>query len=197
MKGQQQVLSILLITLVLVAIVGSVYFWGLPLIQKNRDITLLKKAEDFMMNLNNKIKYVANTQSRDSIKVSVGTLTFDPLNNTLKLEVDTKGTIYATGIPVYFVRNTNSTGVWGRDEPEILYVKSIDMGGSYHNIYVLRYRDLVVPGTVGILNTYKIELCSDINGTQTIGKGHTILINYKGYVQNSTKITTKVGLSFE
>ena len=66
MKGQQQVLTILLITLVLVAIVGSVYFWGLPLIQKNRDITVLKKAEDFMMNLNNKIKYVANTQSRKS-----------------------------------------------------------------------------------------------------------------------------------
>lgn len=191
MKAQQQVLTPLLIILIMIAIVSSVYFWGVPLIEKNRDITILRKAEDFMKNLNEKIKYVANTRSRESIEIEVGTLTFDPSAHSIKLEVDTKGTIYSVGGDVYFVRNVNETGVWGRDEPELLWVRSIKVGNGFHTIYNLRYRTLIAEG---IGRQYKIVLTSDITTPQMAGKGHTVEIEYKGMMQENQTVLTFVGI---
>ena len=201
MKGQQQVLTSLLLIIIMIAVVGSVYFWGMPLIQKNRDVTVLRKAEDFMFNLNNKIKYVANTQTKDSIKIDVGTVSFDPSTETITLEVNTKGTVYAVGAPVYFVRNASDVGVWGRDEPELIYVEAIDTGGGYHHVYTLKYRELVMKGLGKSEIKYKISLVSDISGKQYGSSGHIIFIEYKGtetIQQGTTSVTlTKVGLKIE
>ncbi|MCD6381769.1 MAG: hypothetical protein J7L43_02210 [Candidatus Aenigmarchaeota archaeon] len=192
MKGQQQILTPILVVLIMISIITSVYLWGLPIIQKNRDIAVLRKAEDFMKTLDDKIKYVANTQSKDSIDIPDGQVTFDPDNQTITLELYTKGTIYATGAPIYFVRNASDPGVWGVDEPELFWVECRDLGGQYYTLYTLKYRTLIAPGTS---NQYKIDLVSDVVNKQIAGKGHRIYIEYRGTKEESGKIITYVGIT--
>ena len=43
MKGQQAI-SVILLTGILIVTVSSIYFWGIPLIEKNKDIALHKNT---------------------------------------------------------------------------------------------------------------------------------------------------------
>ena len=95
MKGQQEALSAVLISGILIGVVGSVYFWGIPLIQKNKDVSLLENSEAFMQTLDSKIKAVANNGGRDQIVISVpGLVRFD--GEIVEFSIETEGTIYAT-----------------------------------------------------------------------------------------------------
>ncbi len=196
MKAQQEILTPLLITGIMISIIGSVYLWGVPLIQKNEDIANLQRAEDFMRNLDIKIKNVANTGSRDRITIDSGTLSFasvaydsaEGLNaGSVKLEVMTKGTIYSTGIPLPFVRDSlchkNNTCVLGEDEPEWFFAQSDDIGGQYLTTYELTYRQLNIPST---LKGYQINLTGN---SKTAGRGHDIVVEYKGTVSGNPTIT--------
>jgi len=189
MKAQQEILTPVLMMGILIAVIGSIYLWGIPLIQKNKDITTLEKTEDFMKNLNNKIKNVANTGGRDQIMIDVsGTLTFDPTANSISVETKTKGTIYSVGGRVPFVRNMSETGIWGKDEPEVLYAESRKIGENYLTVYNLTYRQLNALGA-----SYKIILDGV---TQSSGQNHNIIIENRGSsVDGLTK--TMVGIRIE
>jgi type II secretory pathway pseudopilin PulG len=171
MKGQQEVLTPLLLTGILIAIVGSVYLWGLPLIQKNRDVAVLQQVEDFIINLNEKIKNVANAQGREEIKINIPvTLSFNSTEKSIIIEVNTKGTIYSVG-RIYFVRNDNEfEGTWGKDDPGVIYVDTTDLDGEYLQKYTLKYRQLNAPNKI-----YKISLIGD---DRTVGENHIIIIEY-------------------
>ena len=93
-KGQQDILSTIIISGILIGVVGSVYLWGVRMIQKNQDISTLRTAEDVMRESNDKIKFVANNGGKDRVRIAVpGILSTD--NGQLTLAVDTQGTIYA------------------------------------------------------------------------------------------------------
>src|SRR3989338_6960866 len=87
MKGQQEALSAILISGILIGVVGSVYFWGVPLIQKNKDISILESSEAFVRGLDVKIKSVANNGGRDQMSIPVpGIVTFDGKMITMSIE---------------------------------------------------------------------------------------------------------------
>lgn len=186
MKSQQEILTFILITAILILVVLAAYLWGFPLIQKNRDITTLQRAENFMKNLNNRIKQVANTEGRDILKIDVGTLTFD--SGILSLEIETGTTIYEPGRRIYFIRNTDchiyDLCKLGEDEAEILYAESRGIDGKYLTKYTLTYRKLNTPAT-----SYKIALDGN---TQISGSDSNIIMSYKGKVKNDNTITTMV-----
>lgn len=185
MKGQQEILTPLLFTGILIAVVGSVYFWGVPLIQKNQDITVLHKAEDFMKTLNEKIIKVANTEGSEKITISAGTLYFDPApdplldtgTGKLTLKLTTKGTIYSTGQWIPFVRNITcqqSVCIMGTHEPQLLFAESTDIDGAYSTVYTLSYRQLKNPQNS---NTYRINLTGMKGGG---GENHDVIIEFRG-----------------
>lgn len=160
MKGQQEVLSIVLISGILIGVVGSVYLWGVPLIQKNKDIATLESAEGFIRNLNNRIKFVANNGGRDQLLINVpGIVRYDPVSETIQLIVETEGTIYATGADIPIGKNplcTATTGTFGLDDPETICVKSVSAGEkSYTTTYTLKYLQLSNAET---LRDFKIQL---------------------------------------
>jgi len=190
MKGQHEVLTPVLLTGVLIAIVGSVYLWGLPLIQKNKDIAVLEQVENFVTDLNEKIKEVANTHGREEIKINVPvTLSFDSAENSITIDVETKGTIYTVG-RVYFVRNENEIeGTWGRDDPGVVYVDTLDLDGKYAHRYTLKYRRLNAPD-----KQYKISLVGE---SKTVGENHIIIIEYKGVEKTGNMVMTLVGITLE
>ncbi|MBI2173184.1 MAG: hypothetical protein HYT73_03180 [Candidatus Aenigmarchaeota archaeon] len=142
MKGQTQAISLVLISGILIGVVSSVYFWGLPLIQKNQDISILQNSEQFMKALNEKVKNVANNGGRDKLTITVsGIFRFDPADSGLfSYSVETDGTIYATNAEIPLSRNPCSaqSGEWGKKDPEVLCVKSIG-DARYTTTYTLRY----------------------------------------------------------
>lgn len=164
-KGQQEVLSIVLISGILIGVVGSVYFWGVPLIQKNKDVAVLENSEDFMNSLNTRIKFIANNGGRDQLVINVpGTLRFDPIAGTIELTVLTEGTIYAKDAEIPLGRNSQcsaSQGAFGIDEPETLCVKSAQIGEkNFRTTYTLKYVKLV---NNNILRDFQIELTGNAN----------------------------------
>ncbi len=153
-KGQQEALSAVLISGILIGVVGSVYFWGIPLVQKNKDNSLLETAETFMHDLDTKIKFVANNGGRDQLVVTLpGIIRFD--GKIIELSIATEGTIYAIDSPIPLGRTSSTNlkldpynatiryGVWGVDDPVIYTVKSTKYGEtSYETDYVLEYIQL-------------------------------------------------------
>ncbi|MFH1420432.1 MAG: hypothetical protein ABIG30_00515 [Candidatus Aenigmatarchaeota archaeon] len=196
MKGQQQVLSAIMLTGIMITVVGSVYFWGIPLVQKNQDINSLQNAESFMLMLNERIKFVANNAGRDQVMINVpGILTFDAEMQTLGFEIQTGGTIYAAGgglIPLSKTKvgvcNSKSEGIWGTDVPEVLCVKSIELGeNSYKTTYNLGYRELTKTA-----KSYKIKLAGE---SSSGGQDHTVVIDYMGADDAGSLINTNVKIT--
>jgi hypothetical protein len=174
MKGQE-VLSVILISGILIGVVGSVYFWGVPLIQKNKDISTLENSENFMRNLNTKIKNVANTGGRDQLVINVpGLLKFD--GGEFQLIIDTEGVIYARDSEIPLGRNSCAAteGVFGASDPETLCVKSVKLGEqSYRTTYTLKYITLK---SSNALKDFQISL---MGGLRSGGADSTVIIENK------------------
>lgn len=201
MKGQHEALSAILITGVLIGVVGSVYFWGMPLIEKNRDISTLKNSEEFMKNLNEKIKYVANHGGRDQIKITVpGIVTFD--GEDILFEVETTGVIYSIGSPIPITKNpcTLTEGRWGLQESEVLCLVSECMGNinecqNYKTAYKLNYVPLHVydpEQELVILNSYQIDLTGQ---SDKGGMDHLVVIENLGTVPDGNLIKTQISIN--
>lgn len=193
-KGQQDVISTILISGVLIGVVSSVYFWGIPLIQKNQDISTLKTAEDFMYSLNEKIKFVANNGGKDQIFVNVpGLLEFD--SEIIELSVNTQGTIYATDVEIPLKKNecTRIEGTWGVHESSVVCVKSRKLAkDQYKTIYTLNFIKLNVVDSGYITGSYKIRLIGD----GVAGDEHIINIENAG-VEKGDVTETKILLTVD
>lgn len=189
MRGQQQIITPVLLTGILIAIIGSVYLWGAPLIEKNRDMALLRDAEDFVLSMNERIKMVANTQGRDAIRVQLPILVkFNEGNNELTFELTTKGSIYSVG-RIYFVRNESEIATWGRDDPALVYVDVGELDGAYFHRYTLRYRQLNAP-----TKAYMIKL---VGKSAQVGRGHWIYVEYKGVEEGGNLVKTLIEVRLE
>ncbi|MBI2971229.1 MAG: hypothetical protein HYY37_02295 [Candidatus Aenigmarchaeota archaeon] len=175
MRKGIQAFSAVLITGVMLGVVGSVYFWGLPLIEKNRDIATLENSERFAHELNDKIKYIANHGGRDRLQISVpGTVIFDNRSNSVRLAINTKGSIYVPGL-ISLSRNscTMTRGIWGTDEPSSLCVETKQVDTVMEHDYRLTFITLDTPGIL----SYRIEL---IGGNATGSEQRSIIIESAG-----------------
>ncbi|MBI2579481.1 MAG: hypothetical protein HYW27_01105 [Candidatus Aenigmarchaeota archaeon] len=175
MKGQTQAISLVLISGILIGVVSSVYFWGLPLIQKNRDISLLENSEQLIRSINEKAKSVANNGGRDKITVTgPGILRFDPADGGLfTYTIETDGTVYATNAEIPLGRNacSSQSGEWGKKDSEVLCVKSTGES-RYTTTYSLRYIRLDA-GT----RSFLLEL----QGERAVsGESHDIILENTG-----------------
>lgn len=69
-KGQQEVLTIIIITGILFGVVASVWVWATPIVEGNKDLFLLRSTEDFSRKLSESIKFVARNGGRADLKVA-------------------------------------------------------------------------------------------------------------------------------
>jgi hypothetical protein len=185
MKGQQEALTVVLISGILISVVGSVYLWGLPMIQKSMDVSTLENSENFVMSLNEKIKYVANNGGREQLRITVpGTVTFD--DGKMELSIETQGTIYATAAQIPLGKNycTATQGSWGINDPETLCVVSQKLGD---NKYVTKYELKYIELRTQSIKSYKIML---VGSTSSGGMDHMINIENKGTSEENNLINT-------
>lgn len=187
MKGQQEIISIILISGILIVVVGSVYIWGAPVIQRNKDTSILEASEDFMIRLANKIKFVANNGGRDQLEVNVpGVFKFYSQTKEIELIIETDGTIYAvTPMEIPFGANRDCSsliGTFGVDDPLALCVKTMKIDEKkFRTIYTLRPIKLI--NTVNMVsgNHVRKEFFIDIVGNSAGGGEKTIIsIDNKG-----------------
>lgn len=191
MKGQQEAITAILISGILIGVVGSVYFWGLPLIQKNKDISVLENSESFMKNLNEKIKYIANNGGREQVRITVPAVVRFTDDKIIELVVESEGTIYNINAEIPLGKNTEchaAEGTWGLDNMEILCVKSVKVGeDSYRTTYSLSYMNL----TSGS-KKYLIGLTGQ---STSGGEEHFIAIENKGTPADANLIRTLVEIT--
>ena len=176
-KGQQEILSAVLLTGILITVVGSVYLWGLPLIQKNRSAATLESAELFSKNLAEKIKFIANTGGKDQMTINIpGVVFFNNESGTIETALQTEGTIYSTEGEIPILGDScyiNDTKIWGKDSPEIICVITKNIGeNKYTTDYITGFRKLQAGNKI-----YKISLVGDISSG---GTDHKITIENIG-----------------
>lgn len=183
MKGQEAI-SAILITGILLGVVGSIYLWGIPLIEKNMDFSVLESAEGFMRNLDEKINGVANHGGREQIEIPLGVINFE---SDIDLEIETRNTIYASEAWIPLGKNecTKEEGKWGIDDPDILCMIGQKVGEKYKTKYNLRYIEL----KLGI-KSYKIELVGEGSGREK----NSIIIERTGTQREGDSVTTLVSI---
>jgi hypothetical protein len=178
-KGQHEVVSAVIISGILITMVSSVYFWGLPLIYKSRDTSSLSNSESFMFFLDKTIKNIATAPgSRENIRLSEPGL-IRIADDKIIYSIKTEGTIYATdaAIPLGETDNCDSSraGKFGIDEPAVICVSSNQISESeYTNVYSLSYRNLE---TETGLKAYKIRI---MDVAEQTGSKNTLIIENNG-----------------
>ena len=99
MKGQSQVVVGVLLVLIMLILVGITYFWGIPLIQKQKDVVTVSNTERFLKELNRKIQDVAKnggTQKISGFDIP-GEFILEDNEEKFILNFKTTGNIIATG----------------------------------------------------------------------------------------------------
>jgi hypothetical protein len=165
MKGAQQVVTSVLLTAVLIAVVTAVTAVGLPLLEKTRDTAVVDNSRSFMINLEESIKNVANHGGRKRIPVTVDSEVFFS-GEKLELSLTTSGTIFDSETEIPLGRNSCgiTEGKWQDNSPLTLCVTStcIQTSGEncreYSIIYTLEPVELKIKDTI---ESRKIDILSD------------------------------------
>lgn len=189
MKGQQEAITAILITGILLGTVTAVYFWGVPIIQKNQDKVILSETEKFVFLVNEKIKDIAMNGGSTRVPINVPAIVkFDGEKILTTLELST--TIYETQkwIPFFETCNMKEKGKWGKNRPEVLCAFSESIGKNKHKIqFILGYRTLSKD-----VEDYTINLTGKVSSG---GRGHEVTIMRKMVEKKDNKINTIIDIS--
>jgi len=177
-KGMSPLISSILIVGILAVITLIAYEWGMPMIQKNIDITTLNKAENFLRQLDKKIDDVAKLGGNEELIFNLpGEITINPENNIIEFYLKTSGSIYMQGGFVCFSRNCNLTnGIWGKDSYSVIGVQ-VDQFEEYATIttYKIIYRNLTSD-----TKTYILDIVTPRNATLVGSENSRLLIKKIG-----------------
>ncbi len=171
-KAQSQVLSIILITGVLVAVVGASYMWGVPLIEKGRTSSDNEIAESLMVMLKEKIDDVAETGEQRTVSVDLtGDLELTD-DNSLRYTIETRGLNIASTAWVPLVGGTSPV-------QEDMVAVTADGGSATVNI-----NDDVTCTMTSNCGTIKVDLTACTGGFAggTKSEGETYDINGESYL---------------
>ena len=95
MKGVSPIISAFLIIMIYITLTLAAFQWGVPIIEKNRDFAIIDRAENFLFLLDKKIERVVKLGSTEEIIFMLpGKLYINPTNDTINLQIMTRGAIY-------------------------------------------------------------------------------------------------------
>lgn len=190
-KGQVEVVSAVLLTGIMISLVAVAYFWGLPVIQKQKDRSRLATIQDFMKNLNDAVKEVANEGGRRKISTHIpGELQFvSGEQDNITLSFQSGGSMIATKETIYLVGDDRME-VPVSGEPGIITARSDPTDGKYRIQMKLYYRNLSSGD-----KTYRIDLqnlgrssVGNRDVTITIEKSETLTLGDGKFYKNKVNI---------
>jgi len=149
-KGQQQLVSVVIIITIALGTIALVLPWTLTMIQKKKDMKTLDDVYNFFQKLDETIKYVEKHQGEESLTLKTpGKFTIypesllDENNNSIIFEFKSKVSNVAEGywVPLN-TPNTNLTATLGIDPPSVIFAKAQKTGDEINVWYKLWYREL-------------------------------------------------------
>jgi len=151
-KAQAEVVTIVLISGIVIALVGVAYMWGVPLISKRTAVTDFLSAEDFAVKLSDKIVDIANSGSGEATltipKGVIRVIDFDPDDlrnpdkNSLVLETVVSQPLLLGNSVVLKTNVLGENATYGEAEPRIINLSSQSFGQEYKLIFKLHFREL-------------------------------------------------------
>ena len=210
LKGQSDILAVVIVVVLAIGLLGTAYSFGLPLIQKNQDKAIGERAKAFFSTTNinslpGKITAVANGGGKDTavLDVNGGTRIYPydyvgPENNSIEFSFQSTVTSYAENQGWLSLSGSScppTSGVIGQDEPSVVCVRADrTTGGNYNITYRLYMRELE---DAEKRNGYKIALEKHSAGSErSAGSKSSVAIDFDKREQTlvgaKTLITTYV-----
>ena len=176
-KGQSQLVTAVLLTGIMIVLVSGAYFWGIPLIEKQKDTVALNNMERFMDDLDDKIQRVAASGGRERIDgVNIPgdlKLADNGLNDEVTVTFSTRGQIIATDADIY-ISGDNRTVVPITTEAGAIKAFSEELDGEFSITMSLRYREVVAGETSNLINL-------KTGGRNLVSGGtHDVIITHDG-----------------
>jgi hypothetical protein len=147
MRGAVSVISLLLITGIVLALIGVAYSWGVPMIEKGSTITQYQTSESFIKQLDRTIVEIANTGSGSkTLDIPGGGLRLIPEsietdNNSLIFDFQTnQPLVFSDSVIPIDTPTLGEPGTYGTDEPRTITLYASDAPTGYLISLKLRYR---------------------------------------------------------
>jgi hypothetical protein len=192
--GQTEVISLVMITGIILALVGGAYFWGMPIIEKNSASTELAAARTMLIDINKKVISLANSGGGkvdiDLAKpvIMVSSQATDDNNSFMITYLSRQPMLSVQGGSMVYIGIANfgdmnqTGGLYGQSAPGIMTLsQNASMGGDYLITLKLRFRDLVTSG--GQSKIYRIKLCDENDLTSCnnrLGGSSKLSLSFKG-----------------
>ncbi|MBN2101470.1 MAG: hypothetical protein JW716_01200 [Candidatus Aenigmarchaeota archaeon] len=172
-KGQVQVLSLIIITGIVIALVGVAYIWGSPMIEKRTVYTQYTSAEKFMNDLNDRIATLATTcttkngctQTINIPNIDGRGLSVDETGNTLYFHFPSSQRMLASERIALNTPYTGEPADYGTAPPGLLEVEGVTEDSIYLIKFSLHYRELYDEDS-GI--GYMIKIQGNVQGNNQI-----------------------------
>lgn len=184
LRGTVNIISIVLIAGIVLALVGAVYTWSGPLINKSETRTLFQTSSTFALALNQQLIDIANSGGGEkNLDIPLGAIEVipyqspDPRNNSIIFRFPLSQPLALNSSKTYlggssFLDVSNTTlGIFGESSPSIVSLEVQTLGTSYEAIIQIYFRPLL---------------------SKTTGKKRVIALN-EGSIQ---KLTGKSKITF-
>ncbi|MBI4020761.1 MAG: hypothetical protein HY369_00800 [Candidatus Aenigmarchaeota archaeon] len=177
MRGQTEVVTVIMISGVVIALVGAAYFWGVPIINKQTSASQFQTATSFILDLRDRIIDTANAAGGEgTLTPPFGALRLvpyaagDPDSNLILYEVILSQPLTLNATEVYlgdatFTDVVNEVGTFGEASPTIVTVRTDPFGTAFKATFTLKFRELE-----DFPNAYLVRLLAEATEEQGTSK---------------------------
>ena len=197
-KAQSDIISALIIIIIVLTLVGTVYTWGLPLIQKRQDTTKVDRLYSYFStdnpnSLTRKIEYIANNGGEETFSIDMdgiwilhtcpvgeGDNCLDTTDANNSLEFTTFSKVSNIGVNAGWISLSGSScppnvGDVGVDKPSAVCARADSLQEGFNLTYRIWFRELSESADKG----YKINLVKHGSGPLS-STGRSVRISRKG-----------------
>lgn len=184
--GQSQVLTAVLLGGLIVAGISAAFIWGLPLLQKNQDVSSVRSSVGDMKGLSDGIEAVAQEGGSRTVPVDLqsGVLRIDTTDDVIFYQTQTRAAYVSAqdwvplnendlqGINATTGEPDDGYGVRGVDRPGVLIGRSMPVSNGFNSMYRIVFRNLQ---DANAQQTYRIDLVQNGNLQLSGGGKHDVI----------------------
>ena len=205
-KAVSEIISVVMIIGISIGLISAAYMYGLPLLQKSQDKSMLERIISFFdyynpSSLPRKIEFVANTGSTEVLTLDAQGIWKvypynhnSPLNNSIVFSFFSKVTNINTATPISLISGAAcppSKGIVGKDTFSVVCLTGTPIYDGFNITYVIYIRSLELPINASYNEIYSIQLLTPTGG-ELSSTGKTIRISRQGIEKSTNFIATKV-----
>jgi len=180
MKGQSEIISVVLIILISIALISAAYTWGLPLIQKRQDTAKIERissyfSQSFSSSLPSLIEFVARNGGEATFSLEADGLwqlypdgSSTPYNNSVSFTFFSKVSNVAANKGWISLTPGASCppapGVLGEESASVVCERADSLFNGFNITYLVFFRSL---SQAGSNNVYRISLDRPATGSLT------------------------------